>query len=520
MAASDNAAEQPAPSDPSHPKRRPRTPSRTWLLRGLAILCGLSVFVVIELVCCLLCVAEESLDDDPFVGFNNLQPLFEIDESSDRFVIAKSRRKYFVQDGFPARKPAGTRRIFCLGGSTVQGRPFSRETSFTTWLQLALEQAQPDLKWDVVNCGGISYASYRLTPILQECLNYEPDAFILCTGHNEFLEDRSYGDLRDASSMLRIPFHGLSRFRSFRLFRHLIGNSTEGVSDDPRDILGSEIDAFLDYKNGIEAYHRDDDWRRGVITHFESNLDRMVRLAKAADVPIVLVHPPSNLADSPPFKSEHRPSISTEELAAWQAATDAARKSLKTFPAAADESFKAAISIDDSFAETHFELGRLLELLGDSDAARAEFLLAREHDVCPLRILAPMEQGIARVAAQQGVPLLNAHRLLEEQTRHGVLDSSMLVDHVHPSFDGHQLIAIALVNQLEQVSLVSSQDNWQPQARAAFKRHFDQLPDVYFAKGEQNLANLRYWTQGMADGPPVESRPQQRAMSGVHQGEP
>ena len=89
----------------------------------------------------------------------------------------------------------------------------------------------------------------------------------------------------------------------------------------------------------------------------------------------------------------------------------------------------------------------------------------------------------------------------------------MLVDHIHPSFDGHQLIAIALVAQLRQVALVSPQEGWQPRAKKEFQRHFEQLPDIYFAKGEQNLANLRNWTQGMADGPPIESRPRQRAMS-------
>ncbi|NQV25310.1 MAG: SGNH/GDSL hydrolase family protein [Rhodopirellula sp.] len=515
MAAPDSFDE---PATVSQHRHRPQSPRRLWLLRGLSILCGLSFFVVVEVTCSVLDVGDELLDDDPFVGFNRLQPLFELDESSERFVIARSQRKYFVHDEFPAIKRAGTRRIFCLGGSTVQGRPFSRETSFTTWLQLALEQAQPELNWEVINCGGISYASYRLTPILQECLNDEPDAFILCTGHNEFLEDRSYSNVREVPSTLTVPFYSLSRFRSFRVFRHLlIGTSTLSESDDHRDVIGPEVDAFLDYRNGIEAYHRDDGWRQGVIAHFESNLERMVHLAQAANVPIILVRPPSNLADSPPFKSEHRSGMTPEELSAWQAAIQTARSSLKTFPAAAVESLKEALSIDDSFAETHFELGRLLELLGDFDAARQEFLLAREHDICPLRILAPMELAMTRVADRNHVPLLDAHRLLEEQTRHGILDGSMLVDHVHPSFAGHQSIAIALVEQLRQTSLVSPQGDWQPQARAAFDRHFEQLPDIYFAKGEQNLSNLRYWTQGMADGPPVESRPQQRAMSGNQQ---
>ena len=496
---------------------RQRNRRRTWLLRGLSVAAGFSFFVVVEVACCVFGVGDRQPDDDPFVGFSKVQPLFEINSSDDRFVTAKSRLKFISREEFPVTKRSGTRRIFCLGGSTVKGRPFSKETSFTTWLELALEQAQPDQHWEVINCGGISYASYRLTPILQECLAYEPDAFIVCTGHNEFLEDRSYGRIRNVSPVITVPFHSLSRLRSFRLFRQFLLEISSSTSDNDhlenRNVLGSDVDAFLDYKNGIAAYHRDDVWRQGVVTHFESNLDRMAHLAKEAGVPILFVSPPSNLADSPPFKSEHRSGITTQELSEWEAAIESANAKLKTFPAVAVEPFEDAIRIDPDYADTHFELGRLLESIGDFDAARQEFLLAREHDICPLRILSSMEQAMSRVAERNNVPLLDAHRLLEEQTRHGILDSSMLVDHIHPSFDGHQLIAIALVAQLRQVALVSPQEGWQPRAKKEFQRHFEQLPDIYFAKGEQNLANLRNWTQGMADGPPIESRPRQRAMS-------
>ncbi|MDA0284854.1 MAG: SGNH/GDSL hydrolase family protein, partial [Planctomycetota bacterium] len=494
-----------------------RSPRRKWLLRGLSVALGLSVFVVVELVCVILGPDEMRLDDDPFVGFSNLQPLFERKETGDSFVTSRSRMKFFAKDEFPAHKPPGTRRIFCLGGSTVQGRPFSTETSFTKWLELALQQAQPDFDWDVINCGGISYASYRLTPILQECLNYEPDAFILCTGHNEFLEDRTYGELRDVSPMLTVPFYGLARLRSFRLFRQWLLRrlgqpDTDDVSNH-RSVLGSNVDAFLDYRNGIDAYHRDDDWRHGVVAHFENNLERMVLLAKQHGVPIVLVSPPSNLADTAPFKSEHRLDLTDQELARWSDTVERARTTVKAFPAAAVSEFGEAIRIDPDYAATHFELGRLLELIGDFEAAREEFLLARELDICPLRILASMELAIDQVAKRNDVPLLNAHELLERETRNGILGSSMLVDHIHPSFNGHQLIALALVKHLHGLSIVKPANAWQPLARAAFAQHFAQLPDVYFAKGEQNLANLRRWSQGMTDGPRIESRPRQRAMS-------
>ena len=97
-----------------------------------------------------------------------------------------------------ANKSRDEFRIFCLGGSTVQGRPYANETSFTTWLELSLQAADPRRQWQVVNCGGVSYASYRLLPIMKETLQYEPDLYIIYTGQNEFLEERTYGEIVDA----------------------------------------------------------------------------------------------------------------------------------------------------------------------------------------------------------------------------------------------------------------------------------------------------------------------------------
>ena len=148
-------------------------------------------------VLCILCDwgRPEELGD-PFVGFRGSRPLFVRRDDQDRYVLDPDRETFFRPESFAAHKGAREFRIFCLGGSTVQGRPYAIETSFTTWLELSLQAAAPDRQWEVVNCGGVSYASYRLAPILSEILNYQPDLIIVYTGHNEFLEERTYGAIK------------------------------------------------------------------------------------------------------------------------------------------------------------------------------------------------------------------------------------------------------------------------------------------------------------------------------------
>ena len=111
------------------PGLRSRSVRRTWLLRLAAVAFGLSVFVVLEIVCRIGGWGQPDLSDDPFVGFSELQPLFV--KQGDRYRTAPARLKFFAEQSFPEPKSPGTVRIFCLGGSTVQGRPFGPETSFT-----------------------------------------------------------------------------------------------------------------------------------------------------------------------------------------------------------------------------------------------------------------------------------------------------------------------------------------------------------------------------------------------------
>jgi lysophospholipase L1-like esterase len=477
-----------------------------WLFRVVAVGLGLSVFPLFEALCIALGWGQPNVYDDPFVGFSAVQPLFVRDDEGTRYRIPLSRRKFFAPESFPVDKSPGTFRIFVLGGSTVQGHPYSNETSFTTWLQLALSAADPDRQWEVVNCGGVSYASYRLVPILQECLNYEPDLFIVCTGHNEFLEDRTYAHVK------RGPLVGqtwLTRRRTFVLLqegvRRLAGRSTTTAPDD-RPVLPADADALLDYYDGLKAYHYDPAWHAGVIEHFEHNLRRMFALADAASVPVIAIREASNLADCPPFKSEHRLGLAAEQLAAWDERFQEAQLLYRTDVPRAVALLEEALRIDDQYAAAHYELGQCLETLGRYDAARTAYLQARDVDVCPLRMISPLEERLASVCRDANVPLLDAHALLESRTARGILGFPWVCDHVHPSFEGHQIIADALVERMAQQGLVRPRSDWRDAAHAAYRAHFASLDEMYFLRGQRTLNSVIRWTEGRAGGPPIETR--------------
>lgn len=486
------------------PSQRARL--KLWLFRLAAVVCGLSLFAVAEGVCVWFGWGQPTEYDDPFVGFQGAQPLFVLDKAGERYEIPRSRQRFFHAESFNATKGPREFRVFVLGGSTVAGKPFAAETSFAKWLELALRAAEPERDFKVVNCGGISYASYRLTPILRECLDYRPDLFILSLGHNEFLEDRTYERQKYASPLLIAAQRAASRLRTSTLLQAgLTKLRRPGPAQVPQDrpLLPGEVDALLDHAGGLAAYHRDDAWQAGVVEHFGNCVREMIRSAGRAGVPIIIVHEPSNLVDCPPFKSEHRPGLSSEREADWRQLVEEARSHIRTQPGIAAEQFRQALAIDPDYALTWYELGQCCVALHEISEAREAFIRSRDLDICPLRMTTALEVQLDTAALETNTPLVNAHALLESRSKGGILGDFWLVDHVHPSIAGHQLLAETLLAEMAAGKLVVPEAGSDARRREMFAKHFDSLPPIYFERARRTLELLRGWAQGRAEDPPI-----------------
>ena len=227
---------------------------RKKLFRMLAILLGFIPFIVVEAGLRMAGLPRESAAD-PFVDMSNVEPLFVPATDADGVLeIAANRMHLFRPASFKAKKTEGAMRVFALGGSTTQGEPYSTETAFPAWTGICLEAATGQ-NVEVINCGGLSYASYRVLAILREVLEYDPDLVLIYTGHNEYLEQRSF-DGFDAESWQTRSTGYLSRLRTVALVRQLwAGNSSrpEPLVKEPTR-LAREVEALLDYQGGLAEY--------------------------------------------------------------------------------------------------------------------------------------------------------------------------------------------------------------------------------------------------------------------------
>ena len=437
-------------------------------------------FAGCELVLAVAGVQPVLSAEDPFVGFAENIPLFVAEQTPDGtsvFKTAENKRMWFNKQEFPAVKDDNTYRIFCVGGSTTFGRPYSDKVSFCGWLRAYLQAADPARNWEIINAGGVSYASYRVARVMNELADYQPDLFIVYSGQNEFLEERSYGALADLPDWLINLNAVFSGTRVYTVMSKAVNSLFKDSPDQAmqRYRLGDEVDTALEHSIGPQSYHRDELKKKHIMSHFRLNLERMARIARQADADIIFVKPAIDIRDMSPFKSEHAEKLDSKALRAWQDLYDRATAQEKAGNhTAALNLYHQALAIDDSYAELHYRIGGILFAMGKYEEAERSFRRAVEEDIAPLRILAPMQRDVVDVATASDAPLVDYQAILRaayrEQYGHTVFGSEYFVDHVHTNYEGYRLLGLALFDELTRLGIARPAATWNEVRREAVRQ--------------------------------------------------
>ncbi|MBT5061887.1 MAG: hypothetical protein HOM65_05600 [Verrucomicrobia bacterium] len=403
----------------------------------------------------LIGIQPESYLPDPYVGFESTSSLFVETRSTEGKVYlqtAKNRLQLFNDQKFPLIKEKGIIRIFSMGGSTTFGRPYKDDTSFNGWMRAYLGELAPDQKFEVINAGGVSYASYRVAKLMEELIQYAPDIFVIYTGHNEFLEERIYSKAPKVPRSLK----GLTRlarnFRSASLIKKTVSPLTSAGKEDAKAsrLLKGEVDALLDNSVGPNVYTRDKEAQARAMEHYRFNLLRMVDMAESVGAHVMLITPSDNLRDVTPFKSDFNEKLSLEQRKLWKQYYDQARQAYAEQNAElALQSIAAAEAIDALPASLHFVKGRIFEAIGKTDEAVKSYKRARDEDVCPLRALSPVQSILADVVSDTEVPLVDFVALQSRLSRNGIPGSAVFLDHVHPTIESHRLLALELLETMD-----------------------------------------------------------------------
>jgi len=391
---------------------------------------------------------------------------------------------------FPLVRPAGGLRVFVLGGSAAAGWPYQLgDTNLSALLQRKLQMLFPERSIEVVNMAAGTYGSHRVERILEEVLQYNPDAIFVYSGNNEFLENLVFRP--------RSPPSPWDRSATARLaYRIYVALTVPLPRFDVKNYgFDDQLSNRLSYAFAQSSRYRQDPRQfELLLEHYRANIEAMASKSAAAGVPLFLVTCPVNLKDWSPNVSRHRAGMDAVTTERWTALyREAVRAVERADFAAAEAALRAALDLDDEYAEAHFYLARALLGTGRAAEARAEFDRALRRDAFPFRELPEFQEILRDVAAKQGVPLVDIVEPLSAAAGDGIPGYDVFLDYVHLTEQSQELVAQELLKALRARGLlggVSAADL--ERVHISIPPTFVPERDVYAADVNYNLAMIMH----------------------------
>ena len=349
------------------------------------------------------------------------------------------------------KKDNNTIRIFVLGESTTIGYPYFHNGSFHRWLQYRLLHTYPDKNFEIINLSLTAVNSYTVLSFAKELVNYEPDAVLIYTGHNEF-----YGALGAASTQnLGSNPHVINFILSLRDLRlsQLIINIYAGI----KNIFGTTGlkpggDRMQLMVAKQEIPYRSDLYEKGVI-QFRDNMDAIMNLFNKRHIPLFISNLVSNEKDLKPFISFNPDSIKSPGF------KNNFTLGVKSFTNrdfnSAEAYFKKADQLFNSNALCNFYLGRLAYEKDDFLLAKKYFLKAKDLD--GLRFRAPEQLNEILVQLADKYPnthLVDTRTAFEANADHYIIGDELTVDHVHPDLKGYAIISDVFYEAIKKYQVV------------------------------------------------------------------
>jgi len=342
-------------------------------------------------------------------------------------------------------KPRDTVRVFVFGESAAGGDP-QEEFGLPRMLEALLSGRYPGVRFEVVNAAMVAINSHAILTIARDCARLEGDIWVVYMGNNEVVGPYGPGTIFGPKA----PPLALIR-ASLALKATRTGQGLEKLA---RRVAGPKTSQseWGGMKMFVQNQVRQDDPRMGVVySHFERNLEDILRVGLDHGAGIVLSTVASNLKDCAPFASQHRPALTAAELAEWDRLYQKGTEDQQAGRIAeAADRFREAAAIDDSFAELHFRRGQCSLALGQKAEAGRHFTLARDQDVLRFRADSRINDIIRRTASAyepRGVLLADGQEALAQGSPQDLPGEELLYEHVHLNFEGNYRLARIIASQ-------------------------------------------------------------------------
>jgi lysophospholipase L1-like esterase len=316
-----------------------------------------------------------------------------------------------------------TFRVYVIGESSSQGFPYAKTESFPYLFQQMLQKALPGKEVEVINFSVSAGNTQIGLDMVEDLLKYPPDLFVTFYGHNEFI---GIGGAKQYSSFLFKCNLLCNQLRSYRVLKRVISVLTIKKENS----LFEEMSLKKPIAPNSKRYY-------STLSQFDKNYREIVTRASAKNVPVIIMGVVSNLKDMPPFKT-------TEEIE-----KNDIEKTIRDFHIANQKITKETIDATANMNSLiYFELGRKFLLENDSVMAKYAFSQACTYDLGRFRATNTIHKMVETISKELNITYIDLQTLFNKSSYYHIAGNDLLLEHVHPTIDGHCLAASVLVDSV------------------------------------------------------------------------
>ena len=367
------------------------------------------------------------------------------DENPDGHSVLRTNDPRLPFQEIPDPKPEGTLRIITFGGSATAGLGYSPNVSFSHHLERMLKKSHPDRTVEIINLGIVAFASSQVALLVEEAVDhYEPDALIVYSGNNEFLEihAQKYADA-NASAISTLRDH-LADTHSFRLIRRLLRGTPKTTALQDPNLSQENLRQMQD--RIMMDIQLDPDEINAVVDNYQTNLNQILEAANRTDTPLLLMTVASNwewldrAGLSKEWLQETLPGSNTNSKAGLLLARDKV-------------DFEIAESEPSTRYQWLFKRAVINQRLENWEAAKRDYRDAMNQDLRLRRASDLMADRVRKVAKGRDAVIVDTIELLSETAPHGIIGFNEFYDYVHFRPEGSIRVAGFLFDSLREAGI-------------------------------------------------------------------
>lgn len=379
--------------------------------------------------------------DHLFLTTPDGQYLYMNKEISKRYFTASQATTGNIEF-FKKKKDANTIRMFVLGESAALGFPYPNNISFQRMLKYELQKNNPSKNIEIINLSLTAINSYTFYDFGKELAKYEPDAILIYGGHNEYYGALGVGSTNTFGNN-PTTVRMIIRLRQTRLVQLLeqITHSFRSRSID------KESDNLMKYvvKNQLIKYQSPLFYKG--IDQFRRNMEDLMSVFHEENIPVFCSTVGTNLKDQYPFRS-----ILSEKTDStfYREQLQAARLSVGQGEiTTADSILTLLYNQDPAYADCSYLLGKVKLTLGEKEQAYSYFNDAKQKDGLRFRAPDEINETIDRLAGTfNNTHKVDAEAAFKAESPDHIPGYKLLLEHVHPTIEGHRLIAKCFLREL------------------------------------------------------------------------